>query len=135
MAGNRAFQSVWFKEFPWLHYLDDTDVVYVIDKIWCSYRIWQVRSKITNSLMTSLLSYDAIFCFRLPYPLKFEIFYLLTDLAEIWLRGRILGDDFESEMIFYIRLRGLQALLNNRTAMATIQVTEELSLYVWMLYT
>ena len=24
---NRAFQSVWFKEFPWLHYLDDTDVV------------------------------------------------------------------------------------------------------------
>ena len=86
--------------------------------------------------MTSLQGYDAIFCFRIPYLLKSEILYLLTDLAEIWFRGRILGDDSESEMIFYIRgLRKATALLNNRAAMATIQVTEELSLYVWMLYT
>ena len=86
--------------------------------------------------MTSLLSYDVIFCFRLPYPLKFEILYLLTDLAEIWLRGQILGDDSESEMIFTLEAsEKRQALLNNRAAMATIEVTEELSLYVWVLYT
>ena len=34
---------------------------------------------------------------------NFEILYFWTDLADIWLRGRILGDDSEPEMIFHIR--------------------------------
>ena len=51
--------------------------------------------------MTSLPSYEVIFCLRLPYPLTdFELLYFRTDLAEIWLRGQIVGADSESEVIF-----------------------------------
>ena len=55
--------------------------------------------------MTSLPSYDVIFCLRLPYPLKFRNSLFLDgfNLAEIWLRGQVLGADSESEVIFYIR--------------------------------
>ena len=49
------------------------------------------------------MSYDVIFCLRLPYPLKFRNSLFLTDLAEIWLKGQILGADSEAEVIFYIR--------------------------------
>ena len=62
----------------------------------------------------SLLSYDVIFRFRLPYSLKFEILYLLTDLAEIWPMGRILGDDSESEMI-----KGLRKATDTRHSLTT----------------
>ena len=34
---------------------------------------------------------------------NFEILYFWTDLAEIWLRDKILAADSESEVIFYIR--------------------------------
>ena len=34
---------------------------------------------------------------------NFKILYFWTDLAEIWLRGQILGADSQSEVIFYIR--------------------------------
>ena len=34
---------------------------------------------------------------------NFEILYFFIDLSEIWLRGRMLGADSKSEMIFYIR--------------------------------
>ena len=37
---------------------------------------------------------------------SFEIFlilYFATDLAEIWLRGQVLGANSESKVIFYIR--------------------------------
>ena len=54
--------------------------------------------------MTSLPSYEVIFCLRLKYPLKFEILYFWTDLAEIWLRGQILLADSESEVIKPIRV-------------------------------
>ena len=54
----------------------------------------------------------------------------------IWLRGRIPGADSESEMTFYIRgqywpflavlpPKKQQAPLNNKIAIATIQVTDE----------
>ena len=58
------------------------------------------------------------------------------DLPEIWLRGQILGADFESEVIFHIGpisnlywpfLAILPSLLNNRVAMATIQDINEQS--------
>ena len=52
--------------------------------------------------MTSLRSYNVIFCLMLLYPLKFRN-YFWTDFAEIWLRGQILGADCESEVIFYIK--------------------------------
>ena len=66
---------------------------------------------------------------------NFEILYFWTDLAEIGLRGRILGVAFESEMIFHIRgqykpilaiscilpPKKRQTLLNNRVAIATVQ--------------
>ena len=53
--------------------------------------------------MTSLSSYDVIFCLRLPYPLRFRTFHFWTDLAEIWLMEQILGADSESEVMFHIR--------------------------------
>ena len=93
--------------------------------------------------MMLLPSYDIIFCFRLR-----TIFW--TDLAEIWLRGRILGADSQFGMIFFYQrpisnryrpflailpTKKRQALLNNMVAMTTIQVTDEQNLYFWMLYT
>ena len=36
---------------------------------------------------------------------NFEILYLWTDSAEIWLRGQILGADSESEVIFTLEVR------------------------------
>ena len=46
--------------------------------------------------------YDVIFCLTLPCPLKFRN-SLFLDGFDILLRGKILGADSESEVIFYIR--------------------------------
>ena len=42
--------------------------------------------------------------FQIPISFEnFKILYFWTDLAEIWLRGQILGADSESEVMFHIK--------------------------------
>ena len=55
------------------------------------------KNYVTAELLCHLLSHTIVW---------FEIskfLYFWTNLAEIWLREQILGADFESEVIFYIR--------------------------------
>ena len=98
----------------------------------------------------SLPSYDVIFFLTLPYPLNFEILYFWTDLAEIWLRGQVLGVGSESEVIFYIRGQYqadighfLQFCLRKSEKHSLImglpcnpiKITDKQNLYFWMLHT
>ena len=71
-------------------------------------------------------------------------------MAEIWLRGPLLGADSESEVIFHILEANIKPILAissnfasekaigtpyNRVAIPTIKDIDELILYFWMLYT
>ena len=101
--------------------------------------------------MTSLPSYGFIFCFRLPYPLKFLNSLFLDGFDLNWSRGQFLfGVDSESEksilhqrpilsqywpFLANLHMKNGPALLNNRVAMVTTQVTDKQNLYFWMLYT
>ena len=63
-------------------------------------------------------------------------------MAEIWLRGQIPGPDSGSELIFYTRgqykadnreflpPKKIEALLNNRVAMAIIKVTDKQNIFL-----
>ena len=119
------------------------------DKIWSTYRIWQVFS--SNSLKKfrkwchcRVLTSSFVSGYGILW--NFELLYFWTDLVEIWLRGQILGADSESEVIFTLEAdighcfailpsKKRQELLDNRVAMATIKVTDKQNFYFWMLNT
>ena len=61
---------------------------------WCTYRIWQVFSKITKKFtkMTSLQSYDVTFCFRPLVSFRISEFFISWP---IWLKFGS-GDAFKA---------------------------------------